>query len=436
MKTENGYAESFAKLLRCPTITNSGSEYFEKFQNVLKEEFPNVHSRCELIKVGGDAILYKWKGKAPKRSVVLMAHQDVVPADGEWKYEPFSGTIADGKIWGRGAMDCKNTLFCTIQAAEELIEEGFEPEHDVYLSYSDSEEVSGPGAEYARDWFKSNKVRPAMIVDEGGAIIEKAFPQMTKPYAMVGIVEKGYADVKFTAKGHGGHSSQPPKHTPIARLSAFVNYCETHTIFRPKMTMEVLEMMKALSPGLTGALKFITGNIDILSSIVTLALPKLLPMGSALLQTTMTFTMSGGSSAPNVIPQEAYVIANLRFSPVDKSEKCLAKLKKLADKYDLEMEVLTSREASPTVNMESEDYKYFVETLKKTYPDYGIAPYLLFGGTDLRTLQELTKCAIRCTPCKLTSEQLASMHAANENIDIESINGGVEFFKNLIRDFK
>ena len=156
MKNQNGYVDSFAKLIQCPTVTNSGHEYFDAFHKVLDEEFPHVTETCKKIEVGGDVLLYKWSGKSSDRPLVLMAHQDVVPAvGGDWKYPPFSATVVDGKVYGRGAMDCKNTLFSTIQAVEELIEQGFVPEQDVYLSYSDNEETSGPGASMARDWFKS-----------------------------------------------------------------------------------------------------------------------------------------------------------------------------------------------------------------------------------------------------------------------------------------
>ena len=88
------------------------------------------------------------------------------------------------------------------------------------------------------------------------------------------------------------------------------------------------------------------------------------------------------------------------------------------------------------VDVDSADYKYFADTVAKVFPDCGAAPYLIFGGTDCRTMQTITPCAIRCTPCRLSSEQLASMHAANENIDISSLTGGVNFFKTYIKGYK
>ncbi|MCQ2603289.1 MAG: M20/M25/M40 family metallo-hydrolase, partial [Clostridia bacterium] len=250
-KTDIEYAESFAKLIKCPTITESGAEYFEKFQEVLKQEFPLVFEKAEHFYPGveqGDkesrAMIFHIKGKKNDRPIVLMAHQDVVPVDGEWKYAPFSGEIADGKVWGRGAMDCKNTLFITISAVEELLEEGFVPEQDVYLTYSDNEETSGPGADYFVNYFKANDIHPAIAVDEGGAIMYEAFPGMDKPFAMVGVIEKGYCDLKFVARSKGGHSSSPPKNTPFARLAAFMDYCENNKVFDRKLTAPAVAMLK------------------------------------------------------------------------------------------------------------------------------------------------------------------------------------------------
>ncbi len=437
MKNQNGYVDSFKRLIQCPTVTDSGHEYFAAFHKVLDEEFPNVTATCQKIEIGRDVLLYKWKGKDSARPVVLMAHQDVVPAvGGDWKYEPFSATVEDGKVFGRGAMDCKNTLFGTIQAVEELILEGFVPEQDVYLSYSDCEETSGPGAEMARDWFKSQGIKPYIVIDEGGAIIRKFMKQMTKDACMVGILEKGYADVKFIARGKGGHSSQPPKNTPIARLGALVNYCEKHTVFKPKMSEPAKQMVKGLGGVLTQPLKGIAKLFGGSCLLAKLA-PKVAPSyGMAMYETTMVFTMMDGATAPNVIPQEAWVNANLRFSPNDSSEKCFKKLRRIAKKFDCEMEVTKCREASPMVDLNSDGYKTFAKAIRQTYPDVAVVPYLMFGGTDCRIMQEIAVTAIRCTPCKLSMEQLDGMHASNESVDISSIGETVQCFKTFLTMYK
>ena len=93
------YAQTLSRMVQVPTVTGVDRKSFAAFRKVLAEEFPHVYSACEVIMPGGDgsdAIMFKWKGKASSRPLVLMAHQDVVPAEGEWKYPAFSGTIAEG----------------------------------------------------------------------------------------------------------------------------------------------------------------------------------------------------------------------------------------------------------------------------------------------------------------------------------------------------
>lgn len=440
MKNQNGYVDSFRKLIQCPTVSDSGHEYFEAFHRVLDEEFPHVTAVCEKIEIGRDVLLYKWAGRASDRPVVLMAHQDVVPAvGGDWKYDPFSATVEDGRVYGRGAMDCKNTLFSTIQAVDELIEEGFVPPQDVYLSYSDCEETSGPGAEMARDWFVAHGVKPNVVIDEGGAIMRKMAKQVKQDVCAVGILEKGYADVRFIARGKGGHSSQPPKGTPIARLGALVNYCEKHTVFKPEKSKAATAMIKGLAEVLPSGLKALAKCLGGTSLVAKIAPRVNESYAGAMFKTTLVFTMMSGSAAPNVIPQEAWVNANLRFSPNDDKEKCFEKLRKIAKKFDVDMEIDGSREcrnASPMVDLTSDGYKVFEAAVKKTYPDVAVVPYLMFGGTDCRIMQPIAKTAIRCTPCKLSTDQLGGMHASNESVDVSSIGETVAFFKTFLQMYR
>ena len=117
-----------------------------------------------------------------------------------------------------------------------------------------------------------------------------------------------------------------------------------------------------------------TKHADFFKPLIVKVLPKLTPFGAALLGTTMTFTMAQGSAAPNVIPQEASMTANLRFAPGDDSKLCIEKLRRLAARYDIETHPMECREASPMVDVDSADYKYFADTVAKVFPDCGAAP--------------------------------------------------------------
>lgn len=115
-------------------------------------------------------------GQKHDRPLVLMAHQDVVPEEDPkgWKYPPYSGAIEEGKIWGRGAVDCKCMVFGSMVAANELINEGFVPEQDIYFCYGDDEENSG-GSAIAEAKYLSETlgVKPVLVIDEGGGMVSK-----------------------------------------------------------------------------------------------------------------------------------------------------------------------------------------------------------------------------------------------------------------------
>ena len=145
-------AEHLAGAVRFATVSNADNSLtdytkFDAFHEYLKETYPLVHKHLTLEHTGQAGLLYHWKGtgKSGAAPLLLMAHQDVVPEGDleKWTYPPYSGTIADGKIWGRGSSDCKSNLIGQLEAVEALLEKGYEPDYDLYLSYGYMEEVAG-----------------------------------------------------------------------------------------------------------------------------------------------------------------------------------------------------------------------------------------------------------------------------------------------------
>ena len=440
--TNSKYVQDFCKLLQCNTISNGGD--FQTFHKVLAQVFPFVHARLQRVDlsfVAGErdytnVLLFKWEGASNQNPLVLMAHQDVVPVDEtHWEYPPFDATVVDDKVYARGAIDCKNTLFCTMMAVEELLTQGIVPPQDVYLSYSPNEEISGTGTQIVRDYFVANNITPFLVVDEGGALLKADGKNFIKDILMVGATEKGYADVKFVAKGNGGHASNPPLDTPIARIAKFVNYCENHQIFAPRATKIAKRMVYKMGDALPFFKRLGCKTIGVTGPLIApIACGKLAKRGGAMLfSTTMAFTTTGGGKTRNAIPDEAWVTANIRFLQGDTSQKCFAKLQKLAQKFQLEMQVIKFREASPVVDINGDGYKLFQSFAKQVYPNAVVCPFLMYAGTDCRHLQPIAKHAIRCTPILLTREQVALMHGNNENITYTSLDKCIEFFKQLIQ---
>src|SRR5439155_1241029 len=147
-----------------------------------------------------------------------LAHQDVVPVEpgteARWTEPPFGGSISDGYVWGRGALDDKDNLLGILEAVETLVGQSFHPQRSVYLAFGADEEVGGTGAKAIAALLASRNVHPAFIVDEGGAIMQGLVRAVPGPVALVGIAEKGYISVELTVHAPGGHSSMPPAETP------------------------------------------------------------------------------------------------------------------------------------------------------------------------------------------------------------------------------
>ena len=431
--------EKLGAMIRIPTVSKHEHEdlsQFYLFHQELEKLFPLIHEKLEKTVLKG-TLVYRWTGAdKTKLPILLMGHQDVVPAsDDGWSVPAYSGTVKDGCLYGRGALDCKGTMYVQLQAVEELLAEGFVPPCDVYLEYSINEETGGDGAAAAMRYLRDQGIRFAFVLDEGGAVIEEAIAGMDKPYAVIGVTEKGYMDVKITARGKGGHSSTPPRNTPAARLYAFANEIERKRPFKKKMIPEVREMFKQMAPAFSFPLRFLLGNLWLTKPLVMAAMPMVSPFGEALMATTCCFTRMQGSDANNVIPKEPYLIANLRCSVHQNCEESLNVLKKYGKKYDLEFEVLLGRDASPVSDIHSDAYAFVEKTIRAHFPDAGVAPYLIMGGTDCRHFHALTDTALRFAPVRMSNEQNASCHAVDENVTVSALVEGVRFFERLLKDY-
>lgn len=430
---EARYAESLARLVRIPTVSVRGShdaKAFARLHAEMRVLFPTVFSRMELTELSGNLLL-RLPGADPAREgVMLMGHQDVVPAkERGWTHGPFAGDIADGRVYGRGAADCKDTVCAEFLAMEELLCEGYTPPCDVYLSCSVDEEVSGGGAKKLAALLRERGVRLHMVLDEGGAIVDSPLPGLSGYAALCGVVEKGYNDVRIIARGNGGHASSPPKHSPLARLAAFICEVEKKPPFVSRLTEPVRGMFAALAPHLSYPMRFLFGNLWLFGPLLPWLLPKTSPYGAALMRTTAAFTMCTGSAGANVLPDEASVLCNLRASIQQDSRASVAALTRIAQKHGLTVELLCGENASRTVDTAAAPFVYLRSCVDACFPGLPFAPYYIMGGTDCRNYESVSDSCLRFCPIRTDAQQLAAMHAANENVFTDALADCVKFYR-------
>lgn len=416
-KTERAekYGRRLAKMVRNETVSSRNepleTEKFEKLHKTLEELFPRVHAVCEKHNIDGN-LLFKWKGKSSDKPILFMSHQDVVEAAGLWKHDPFSGDIdEDGNVWGRGTVDTKASLFCIFTAFEELIADGYVPECDVYIGSSRTEEWSGDGAPKTVDFLAKQGIKLAFVMDEGGMIIEDPISGVNGMYGMVGVIEKGYGDVMFTACSNGGHSSAPKKNSPLVRLGKFMADVDKHYPFRSEFSPTVEEMFRRMAPNMDFGMKLVFANLWLFRPLLLKLLPAISSEGGAMIRTTCAFTTAKGSEGFNVLPQEAYVTANMRFIQHQPNKESIEVISKIAKKYDIRTNVIYADEPCPVVDYQGNAFRLVEAVAEEIYPGLGVAPYCMTGGTDAKYYTRICDNCIRFAPIYITGQQYKSIHA-------------------------
>ncbi len=430
------YGERLSEMIQVETISVRGetdrSKFYE-FHKVLEELFPVLHENCEKNVFNG-SLLFKWSGKGKREPILLMSHQDVVEVTNNWEHEPFSGHIDDeGRVWGRGTVDTKGSLFCILTAVEELMAEGYKPECDVYIASGCTEEWNGDGGPSIVGYLKKNGVKLALVLDEGGMIIDNPITGVNGTYGMVGVVEKGCGDVKFIARSKGGHASAPGMKTPLVRLGHFMSEIEKKNPFKTKFSPTVREMFKRLAPDMTFPMKFVFANMWFFEPFLKKLLPVISPSAGAMLRTTIAFTTAKGSDGLNVLPQEAYVTANMRFIHHQANDESIKLISNIAKKYNIETEIIHQDYPCPIVDYKCDAFRLIEDVASEIYPGVGICPYVMTGATDAKFYSEISENCIRFAPLYINNQQYSSIHAINENIFKGVLPKAVDFYKLIIK---
>lgn len=435
---EETAVEHLARMVRIPTVSSPDPSQFdetqfEAFRALLPELYPKVFAACSCERLDHTELLLHWPGKSADAPVVLMAHYDVVPVEEQrWQHPPFCGEVIEGELWGRGTLDTKITLMGILEAAERLIGEGFVPKNDLYFAFAGDEEVNGTGAPAAVEVLRARGVNPAMVLDEGGAVVEGVFPGVSRPMAVVGIGEKGMADIQLIAHSDGGHASHPPRHSAVGILSKAVVACENHP-FPAQLTTPVREMLRTVGPYAPFGLRMVFANLWCFGGLICALAEKLGGELNAMMRTTMAFTMARGSKQSNVMPNEATATANLRLINTTTVEQAAEHLRRVIGDPAVEVRVLHGTNASPYADLSSESWQILSQAVSETWPEALVTPYLMIACSDSRHFSAICQNVFKFSAMALSTEQRGLIHNDNERVEVKTVGKTVEFFTRLIQ---
>lgn len=436
--------ERFSKSLQFATVSGDveprvDAAALSELRQFLVASFPLVHAKGNPLVINQHSLVFHFPGTDPSlKPILLMGHMDVVPADpvslDQWTYPPFSGEIADGQIWGRGAIDDKVTVMALMEAMESLLDEDVRLDRDVYFAFGHDEEIGGEqGASAIAEYFQSRDLRFEFVLDEGGAVTVGVTPGVSNPVATIGIAEKGYLDLQLSVTDSGGHSSQPRDHTAAGILAQALVKLENDQF--PARTDFVEATFSDLGVYSGWTQRIAMANLWLLEPLV---IPTLLgnTATAASLRTTTAVTMLSGSDKSNVLPTLATATVNFRILPGETPETVMQRVTDVIDDDRVALEPLQSFAPSQVSPVDSDAYRLIAQSIRTIRPETLVTPYLVHGATDSRYYYPVSDQVYRFIMIRLTPDTMGTFHGIDERISIEDYESAIRFYQQLLLSLK
>ncbi len=434
---EDGLAKKLSGAICFKTISahESCADEFPLFHGYLRDSYPMLHQKFKVETIEDHSLLYRWETGSSEKPVLLMAHLDVVPinegTETDWKHDPFGGIIEGGYIWGRGTLDMKGQLVCIFESLEYLIDKGFEPSRDIYIALGHDEELPiEKGAVAIAELCKQRGMEFELVLDEGMSIYDGNNFGIKEKAALIGLAEKGYAEVKITAVSNGGHSSMPPANGAVVRLAKAIENIEKNGFPRHYIGL-TKAMTEQLSPYMRFPLNIYGANLPVFGRLVLNYLCRT-PLGRAMFSTTAAITMLQGSVKANILPQKAEAIVNCRMLPGEDIGSVKQRLVSIiGEGYNIE--ILNASEASKVSSMDSFGFKCVKEAASVALQGCVAAPAMTIVSTDSRLFEPLCNCVCRFSPFPSLARDIGGIHGTNERLEVSSLRQGAIFFVELLK---
>lgn len=438
LPSEMQIAEHLSAAVRCQTVSfdnDSPAGPFLELHARLEEMYPLVHAKLHKEVINDLSLLYTWRGSQPDLpGAAFLAHQDVVPVvDGEagWTYPAYSGTIADGLIWGRGVIDMKSHLIALLEAVETLLKAGFQPQRTIYLAFGHDEEVGGrQGARIIAAALEERGVRLEALLDEGGAVSGGMAPGISGLIASVAMAEKSFANVVLEAKARAGHASVPGRLTAIGRLSRAVMRLDRHPM--PARLEFVRPTIQALLPYLPWPLRLLFGNLWLTGGLVKMGLAQS-PFSNAMIRNTMAPTLIQGGYKLNILPETASVSFNCRLLPGTGVEELLDHISKVVDDRQVSVRLIdTSAPSKKPGSIDTPSFRSLSEVINRHFANIPVCPMVMFGSTDARYYERICQNVLRFQPNTFENPDDDRTHGIDERLPISQLPVMVSFNAQLM----
>jgi carboxypeptidase PM20D1 len=282
-------------------------------------------------------------------------------------------------------------------------------------------------------------VRLACVFDEGSVIADGIVPFIRRPLALIGVAEKGFANVELVVTGTSGHSSMPGRGTAAGALAAALAAVEKGR-FPPRLTPVVARFFAAIAPHARGGIGIALRLLKPLWFLLRGLLSADATM-DALVRSTQAVTMLRAGDAPNVLPGDARAVVNVRLLPGDTTAGALAHIERAARRalpggFPLHVGFRPEETLSEPVGgalLSPALWKVVADSVLLVEPGAIVAPFLVVGATDSRQFAPLTDAIVRFMPALLNSQDVARLHGVDERISMDNYGRMIAYYSNIMR---
>lgn len=415
--------ELLQRLLKIDTTNPPGNELAAArfLQSVLARD--GVESQLLESAPGRANLIARLEGQQPGRALMWMHHMDVVPAsDGEWSVPAFAGSLRDGELWGRGAIDNKGGGIAQLLAFLLAKRLGTRLERDlVLLAVADEESGGAHGARWLVEQHAELFSDVEYILNEGGGILE--LPGGKLLYS-VELAQKAPLWLRVTARGKSGHGSSPGPNGAAAVLVRALARVADHQ-FPLQVLPEVQALFSARAAALPPAQRKPYQNLK--ASLEDAAFrEKFLqnPHDAALVRTTLAITMLSGSSKENVISDTASALLDVRLLPGQDPARIQAELQRVLGEPALELSPVLSWQAQRS-SADTRLYRAIEKLAQQQAPGAPVSLNVIGGFTDCNAFRAHGKTCYGFLPLRIRLDELERIHGKDERIALDVASQGV-----------
>ncbi|MDX9769334.1 MAG: M20/M25/M40 family metallo-hydrolase [Tenuifilaceae bacterium] len=374
-----------------------------------------------------------------KPNIIFLNHIDVVPAENseQFTYPPFSGTIANGQVWGRGAIDNKGMAVMQLLAMEQFVDLAREqdlPYNVTLLSVSGEETGGHTGAKIVAERF-AHKLNPMVVFGEGGTGLPKVLVNdPDKKVFTISTTFKRSLWLKLTlSMNTSGHGSVPPKkyavQEKVRSLYKIVRW--NRKVVFSKTTRDMFRELGRLEGGMRG---IVLRNLGLFRPLAVRAMRQDEVIYSLITNTITITGIQTPPGPPNVIPQEIEVILDCRLLPDVDTHEFISEIRKVLDNSDVKIEILEENAVAPPSEI-GECYKRMANALQVIYPKSGVIPILMPASNDNNYFRALGIPTYGIMPVFMSMEQIESIHNVDERIPIEALELGTQVYIELLKQY-